>query len=66
VQSPFVSGWLIFFARGAGGTLVVRLERLLKILIPQGDIDRPDKLHKLCLMGRLDGHQNFFTVSEDA
>jgi len=45
---------------------VVRLERLSKILIPQGDIDRPDKLHNIILIGRLDGHQNFFTASEDA
>ena len=39
--------------------LVARLERMLKILIPLGDIDRTDKLLNLLLVGRLAGHQNF-------
>jgi hypothetical protein len=38
------------------------LERLLKILIPYGDLERPDKLHHRLQAGRLDGHQNFSTV----
>ena len=41
---------------------MARLERLLKILIPYGDIDRPDKLRNSPLIGRLDGHQNFCTA----
>jgi len=37
-----------------------------KILIPLGGPERPDKLLNLYIIGRLDGHQNFITASEDA
>ena len=33
-------------------------EAALQILIPYGNIERPDKLLKLYIVGRLDGHQN--------
>ena len=33
-------------------------EAALKILIPYGNIERPDKLLQLYIVGRLDGHQN--------
>jgi len=47
------------FSRVTGGTSVVHLTRLSKILIPYGDLDRPDKLGNSFLIARLDGHQNF-------
>ena len=34
-------------------------EAALKILIHYGNTERPDKLHNIILIGRLDGHQNF-------
>jgi hypothetical protein len=34
-------------------------EAALKILIPYGNTERPDKLGKIMPAARLDGHQNF-------
>ena len=62
----FVNCALFFSLSVMAELLVARLERLLKILIHYGDIDRPDKLRKLLLIGRLDGHQNFSTTKLDA
>jgi len=45
---------------------VARLTLPSKILIPYGDLDRQDKLHKLCLVGRLDSHQNFSGANSHA
>jgi len=39
------------------------LERLLKILIPLGGIERSDKLHYCLHVGRLSDHQNFSTAN---
>jgi hypothetical protein len=49
----------IFFARSAGGTCGVPPEAALKILIPFGDLERPDKLGHCIQVARLAGHQNF-------
>ena len=43
----------------AGGPCGVPPEAALKILIHYGNTERPDKLHNITLVGRLDGHQNF-------
>ena len=39
------------------------LTGLSKILIPYGDIERPDKLGNRMLVARLDGHRNFSRIN---
>jgi len=44
-------------------TSMVQPERLSKILIPYGDIERTDKLGNRMPVARLDGHRNFSRIN---